>query len=182
MCYPKERSLAVALAALLGAGIVSGAGAQAPEGQGQQPPPAGNPAEGFIKQHDTDGDGKVSQPEVVAPPAARFKEMDTNGDGFITADEFRQAFEAQVPAEARQKMKERGMPDPGEGFLKELDRNGDGKVDLAESAQPTVDGFKRMDADGDGFATLEEADAFFRKMWEEMRKMHQQQQGQPPAQ
>lgn len=180
MPYHKERSLALAFAALLGAAIVSSAAAQAPEGQAQ--PPHGNPAETFIKQHDTDGDGKASQAEVVAPPGARFKEMDTNGDGFVSADEFRQAFEAQVPPEARQKMKERGLPDPGEGFLKEMDRNGDGKVDLAESQQPTLEGFKQMDADGDGFATLEEADAFFRKMWEEMRRMHEQQQGKPPAQ
>jgi EF-hand domain pair/EF hand len=180
MCSSKERPVALALAALLGAAIVSSAAAQAPEGQEQQP--TTNPAEAFIKQHDTDGDGKVSQAEAVAPQAVRFKELDTNGDGFITADEFRQAFEAQVPLEARQKLKERGMADPGEGFLKELDKNGDGKVDLAESQRPTVEGFKRMDADGDGFATLEEADAFFRKMWEEMRRIHEQRQGQPPAQ
>lgn len=108
--------------------------------------------------------------------------MDTNGDGFITADEFRQAFEAQVPAEVRQKMKERGMPDPGEGFLEDLDRNGDAKVDLAESQRETVEGFKELDADGDGYAALEEADAFFRKTWGEMRRMHEQRQGQTPAQ
>lgn len=180
MRHPKEKALSLALAALLGATVVATASAQAPEGEAPQSPT--NPAEAFIKQHDTDGDGKVSQAEVVAPPGARFKEMDPDGDGFVTAAEFRQAFEARVPAEARQKIQERGLGDPGEGFLTDLDQNGDGKVDLAESQQDTVDGFKRMDADGDGFATLEEADAFFRAMWEEMRRMHEQQQGKPPAQ
>jgi Ca2+-binding EF-hand superfamily protein len=175
-----QRAFPLALAALLGAVFAAPALAQDPQAQGQQPPP--NPAEAFIKQHDTDGDGKVSQAEAVAPQEARFKELDADGDGLVTADEFRQAFEAKVPSEARQKMKERGLPDPGEGFLKELDQNEDGNVNLAESQTPTVNGFKRMDSDGDGFATLEEADAFFRKMWEEIRQMHEQQEGQPPAQ
>lgn len=180
MRHPKEKALSLALAVLLGAPVVAAVAAQAPAGEAQQPPI--NPAEAFIKQHDTDGDGKVSQAEAVAPSSAQFKELDADADGFITAAEFRKAFEARVPPEARQKMKERGMSDPGEGFLKELDQSGDGKVDLAESQRDTVEGFKRMDTDGDGFATPEEADAFFRKMWEEIRRMHEQQPGQPPAQ
>lgn len=180
MRHLKDRAPSLALAALVGAAVVSGVAAEAPEGKGQ--PPAVSPAETFIKQHDTDSDGKVSQAEAIAPQGARFKELDTDGDGFLTADEFRQSFEAQVPPETRAKMKERGLGDPGETFLKELDTNGDGKVDRGESEQPGVEGFKRMDADGDGFATLEEADAFFRKMWEAMRRMHEQQPDQPPAQ
>lgn len=179
MRHPKKRSLTLSVATLLGAAVVCGAAAQATEGQGAQL--QSDPAAAFIKQLDTDGDGRVSQAEAVAPAGARFKEMDVNGDGFVTADEFRRAFEAQVPPEARQKMTERGMGDPGEGFVKELDQNGDGQVDLAESQQPTLEGFKRMDADGDGFATREEADVFFRKMWEEMRRMHEQRHGQPPT-
>ena len=177
MCHTKERALSLALAALFGAALVSPAAAEPPGGQ----PPPPNPAEAFIQQHDTDGDGKVSQAEALAPQEARFKEMDANGDGFVTADEVRQSFEAQVPAEVRQKMKEQGMPDPGEAFVKELDKDGDGRVDLAEALQPSVEGFKQMDANGDGLATRDEVDAFFRKMWEEAARMHQPQRGQPPG-
>jgi Ca2+-binding EF-hand superfamily protein len=174
----KEQALSVALAALLGTAVVSAAAAEAPEGEATQPPP--EMAEAFIKQHDTDGDGRVSQAEALAPHEARFKELDADGDGFVSVDEFRTSFEAQVPAESRQKMKERGLPDPGESFVKELDTNGDGKVALSEALQPTVEGFKRMDADGDGFATQPEVDAFLRKMWEGMSRMHPQ--AKPPAQ
>jgi hypothetical protein len=177
MRHTKERALSLALATLLGAALVSAAAAQPPEGQ---PSPV-NPAEAFIQQHDTDGDGKVSQAEALAPQEARFKELDTDGDGFITADEFRRAFEAEVPPEVREKMNERGMPDPGETFIKELDKSGDGKVDQAEALQPSVEGFGQVDADGDGFATRDEIDAFFRKMREEASRLHQQKQGQPQA-
>jgi hypothetical protein len=80
-------------------------------------------------------------------------------------------------------MKERGMPDPGETFVNNLDKNGDGKVDKTEFQQPTVDAFQRMDTDGDGFATKEEAAAYFeqmrQQMQEQMRRMQEQQQ---PAQ
>ena len=176
MRHTKERALSLTLAALFGAAIVSAAAAAEPPA-GQQP---ANPAEAFIQQHDTDGDGKVSQAEALAPKDARFKELDSDGDGFITADEFRRAFEAEVPAETRQKMKERGMSDPSETFIKELDKDGDGKVSLIEASQPSVEGFKQMDADGDGFATRDEVDAFFRKIWEHARQLHQQQ-GQPPT-
>ena len=79
-------------------------------------------------------------------------------------------------------MKERGMPDPGETFVKNLDQDDDGQIDASEFEQPTVESFQRMDADSDGFATKEEATAFFdemqRQMQEQMQKM-QQQQGAP---
>lgn len=178
MYRPKDRVLSIALVAVLGAAIVSAAAVQAQEEPALQPPPG--MAEGFIKQHDTDGDGRISQAEALAPEEARFKDLDADSDGFVTADEFRQSFEARVPAEVREQMQARGLGDPSEGFIKELDKNGDGKVELAEAVQPGVEGFKRMDTDGDGFATQPEAEAFFREMWEAMSRMHQQ--AEPPAQ
>lgn len=174
-----QRALSLALATLFGTTFTATALAQAPQGTGQ--PPAINPAEAFIKSHDADGDGKVSQAEALAPQEARFKETDTDGDGFITADEFRQRFMARVPPQAQEQLKQRNIGDPGESFVKELDKNGDGKVDLGESQQPAIGGFKQMDANGDGLASLDEADAFFRQMWEQARQQYQQQ-GQPPAQ
>lgn len=183
-----QRTLPLALAALLGAALAAPASAQAPQepGPGPAQPPMANAGENFIKQLDTDADGKVSQAEAVARQEARFKTIDANGDGFATADEFRQSFMALMSPEAQQKLKERGLGDPGESFIKELDKNSDGKVDTGESQQPTVEGFKRMDGDSDGFATLAEADTFFRNMWEQVHRMQQQQQQQqqvqPPAQ
>ncbi|MEA3641404.1 MAG: EF-hand domain-containing protein [Lamprobacter sp.] len=140
------------------------------------------PAEAFIQQLDTDGDGKVSLDEALAPQKPRFTETDGDGDGFISKEEASTAFNNQVPAEMLEAMKERGMPDPGETFVKNLDKDGDGKVSPAEFEQPTVDSFKRMDADSDGFATKDEAMAFFeemqRQMQEQMQQMQQQQEQQ----
>jgi len=143
------------------------------------------PADAFIQQLDTDGDGKVSLEEALAPQKPRFSETDTDGDGFVSVEEASTAFSNQVPAEMLEAMKERGMPDPGESFVKNLDKDGDGKISPAEFEQPTVESFKRMDADGDGFATKQEATLFFeemqRQMQEQMQQMQQMQQQQQDA-
>lgn len=144
-------------------------------------PAQASPADAFIEQLDTNGDGKVSLEEARAPQKPRFNETDTDGDGFVSVEEASTAFNDQVPAEMLEAMKERGMPDPGETFVKNLDKDGDGKISPEEFEQPTVESFERMDADGDGFATKEEAAAFFeqmqRQMQEQMQKMQQQHQG-----
>jgi Ca2+-binding EF-hand superfamily protein len=152
-----------------------------------EPAAASSPADAFIQQLDTDGDGKVSLDEALAPQKTRFSETDTDGDGFVSSEEASAAFKAQVPAEMLEAMKERGMPDPGETFVKNLDQNGDGKIDLDEFSRPTVESFNRMDSDGDGFATKEEATAFFEEMqkqmqqqMQQMQQMQQQQEAAPP--
>ena len=130
--------------------------------------PAGDPAAAFVAQHDTDGDGRISQAEALAPADARFREVDANGDGGVTADEARALFEARVPKEMQEKLKERGLEDPGGAFVQSLDANQDGQVDLAESQAPTVSSFQAMDGDGDGFATADEVSSFV----ESMRQAH----------
>jgi Ca2+-binding EF-hand superfamily protein len=170
--------LAIAIAGTFASGLAFA--------QAEQQPTGTTPADAFIEQLDTDGDGKVSLEEAVAPQKPRFNETDTDGDGFVSAEEAAAAFNDQVPAEMLEAMKERGMPDPGETFVKNLDENGDGKIDPSEFEQPTVDSFERMDTDGDGFATKEEATVFFdemqRQMQEQMQKMQQQQGAAPPQQ
>jgi Ca2+-binding EF-hand superfamily protein len=145
----------------------------------QEQPPTGSPADAFMGQLDTDGDGKVNLEEAVAPQKARFSETDANSDGLLDAAEAGAAFKAQVPPEMIEAMNERGMPDPGETFIKNLDQNADGQVDPSEFEQPTAASFKRMDADGDGYATKDEATAFFdemqRQMQEQMQRMQEQQ-------
>jgi Ca2+-binding EF-hand superfamily protein len=179
-----QRITSIAIVALFAVTAMPAAFAQ--DAQPSAPEGGGNPAEAFIEQLDTDGDGKVSLEEALAPQASRFKENDTDGDGVITAAEASESFKAQVPPEMLEAMKERGMPDPGETFVKNLDKNGDGSVDQEEFQQPTIDAFQRMDADSDGFATQEEASAYFadlkEQMEEQMRRMQEQQQQQQEAQ
>lgn len=146
-----------------------------------QPPQEGaqEPAQAFIDQLDEDGDGKVSLEEALQPQGPRFSEIDADGDGIITADEAAETFQSQVPTEMLEAMKERGMQ-PGQTFVDNLDTNNDGQVDKGEFEQPTVEAFQRMDTDGNGFATPDEASAYFaqmkQQMEEQMRRMQEQQQ------
>lgn len=169
-----HRALPLAIAALLAPVAVAMPADQPPQEQVQQPD--GSPAELFIKQHDTDGDGKVSAAEAVSPKAGGFKETDTDGDGYISVEELRVSFESRVPPEAQKKLKEQGLPDPAEAILKKLDKNGDGKVDEDEFKQPTVEAFERMDTNSDGFVALDELEAFFGQMRERILQMQEQRQ------
>lgn len=48
----------------------------------------------FIKELDTDGDGKISRAEFAAKGDKMFAEADANKDGFLTKDEMKAAHEA----------------------------------------------------------------------------------------
>ncbi len=60
--------------------------------------------------------------------------------------------------------------DAGAAFIHHFDADKDGKVSLDEFLAPGVQSFKTIDADGDGFATAEEAAAFEQKMRDMMIK------------
>jgi hypothetical protein len=177
---PVPALLSLSLASALFAGPAL---AQDPAG----PDASKTPTEAFMKELDTNKDGQVSLDEVKAPQTARFGETDANGDGAITTEEASTAFTKQVPPEMMKQMQERGMPDPGETFIKNLDTNGDKSVSADEFVQPAVESFSRMDSNSDGVASEEEATAFFDELEQEMRKrmeemQRQHQQMQPPAQ
>jgi len=57
----------------------------------------------------------------------------------------------------------------GAAFLHHFDSDKDGKVSLDEFRAPGDMSFKTIDADGDGFATADEAAAFEQKMREMMQ-------------
>jgi hypothetical protein len=177
-----QRVSHLAVLALCGSVAAGAAFAQDPAAPEFQ---AGEAAKAFMDKLDTDKSGGITLEEAVAPQREQFTANDTDGDGFITQDEARAAFAAQVPPEMMEAMKERGMPDPGETFVKNLDKNGDGKVDQAEFEQPTKESFANMDANGDGIADEAEATAFFEamkvKMEARIKQMQQMQQMQPPA-
>lgn len=106
---------------------------------------AGMPRERFAAL-DKNGDGKVSKDEFAGPPA-RFAQLDADHDGFVT----------------RQEAGGPGMPPGGPGALpprlKAMDKNNDGKVSRDEFTGPAPR-FDRIDADGDGYLTLQEVRQF----------------------
>ncbi|MBK1648937.1 EF-hand domain-containing protein [Rhabdochromatium marinum] len=150
-------------------------------------PSRATPTEAFMQELDKNQDSQVSLDEVKAPQAARFAETDADGNGSISTDEARAAFAKQVPPEMLKQMRERGMPDPGDTFIKNLDTDDDQSVSEEEFVQPAVESFGRMDANSDGLADADEVTAFFDAMQQEMQKrmeemQRQHQQMTPPAQ
>jgi Ca2+-binding EF-hand superfamily protein len=171
-----QRTIPTAALALCAAVAASNALAQSPApGAGPSDKP---PAEAFMQQLDTDNSGTVSLEEAKAPQREQFNKMDKDGNGTIDAAEARAGFEAQVPEEMLKAMKERGVPDAGETFVKNLDKNGDNVVDAQEFEQPSVQAFEAMDTDGNGEATMEEATAYFDQLRERLQKQMQHMQEQ----
>lgn len=163
--------------------LCAGMAAQTASAQDEAPAPeaqAGAAAKAFMQKLDTDQSGGISLEEATAPQKEQFKANDKDGDGFITVEEAGAAFAEQVPPEMMQAMKDRGMPDPGQTFVKNLDKDGDSKVSSDEFEQPTKDSFAAMDSNGDGNADEAEATAYFEemraKMQERMKQVQEQMQ------
>jgi Ca2+-binding EF-hand superfamily protein len=106
-----------------------------------------------LKQADTNGDGMISRDEAKALPRIleHFDEIDANHDGQITADELR-AFHEKMRGE---KGKHLGA------MFKKLDTDGDGRISRAEAqaAPRLAERFDAIDANKDGFITMDEMKA-----------------------
>jgi Ca2+-binding EF-hand superfamily protein len=93
---------------------------------------------------DKNGDGKLA-PDEFEGPRPLFAQIDTDKDGFLTPEEIK-AFALSGGAAAP-------------GRLKAMDQDGDGKISRTEFfGRPEL--FARLDADGDGLITTDEAAKF----------------------
>ncbi|MBC6980962.1 EF-hand domain-containing protein [Caulobacter sp. 17J80-11] len=132
---------------------------------------------------DTDGDGKISQTEMVQAERARFARLDANHDGKVTKDELealetrfmderfarldtdkngqisKEEFAAAHEQRAGRWAGRRGVGMGGDrmgGMLGRLDTNGDGVVTQAEADAKVQARFAAMDTNKDGFVTSDE--------------------------
>lgn len=121
---------------------------------------------------DTDRDGAISKEELTKA-VDHFSELDTNNDGKIDPPELMGFPPGRGPMPGGPEMaRPEGRPTdgprpegrPGNGpnpFFARMDANGDGKVSQEEAPERLKENFARMDKDGDGFITEAELRAGF---------------------
>lgn len=153
-----KRIVTAALAAALSLGALPLMAQDAP------PPPRGPLANFDVL--DANKDGRVTKEEIAAARKAAVEGLDANKDGVLTAEEittFRMAREGDRVREDVARL------------MAERDVNGDGRLSAAELAGGPGFGpgfgpgipdrhFARIDTDGDGAISREEADAARKKM------------------
>jgi hypothetical protein len=110
------------------------------------------------------GDGKITEAEIIMDRSEKFKKLDADKDGSITLQEVRMIFEAEVSDEASEGLRKRGIDDLSILFIESMDANDDGQVDLVEFHRPARERFRQIDANSDGFATTGETTVFFSKI------------------
>jgi len=157
-------------------------GAQPGAGQGSKPTEGQNAprfdAARFLKDHDTNNDGKLSRDELPAAARSEFAQLDTNKDGFISLEELEQ--HAARMARQRPQLVEvvyytidipeehsPTVPELQAAYdqLRKLDKNKDGKIDEGEvkacreeRKKERIDHiFKALDKNNDGKISKEEA-------------------------
>ncbi|OWK37836.1 hypothetical protein FRUB_06956 [Fimbriiglobus ruber] len=113
-------------------------------------------ADRFIKDHDKNGDGKLSKDELPADMRDEFDKIDANKDGFLTADELTK----------HAAMMSQQAPQLVEFVFFAIDSGEDEQVTL-QDLQRTYDTLRKMDKDNSGKLSAEEFKAFRHQRKEE---------------
>lgn len=157
-----SRSLPVAIAACIGVACIGAVNA-APDPKASPGSPATRLAGEYLEL-DGNGDGRITEVEVLQEREQKFRTIDVNGDGAITLEEVRGLFSQEVPPDVAERLRERGIDDLSLLFIESLDANKDGKVQLVEFQRPARERFRVIDANSDGFVTPGETTVFFSRI------------------
>lgn len=152
-------------------------------------PPLFAEEEDLFTQLDTNKDGFVTGDEVEGSKKALFERLvrvaDENGDRKLSKDEF---------AKGTQKSTEEKPPLAGDTrrpggagasgaeikeYLSRMDKNGDGKISKEEASERQRVGWDQTDTDGDGFLSRAEVKAMIDRINEMFRQRQQQGGGGP---
>ncbi|MCG8503157.1 MAG: EF-hand domain-containing protein [Sphingomonadales bacterium] len=106
----------------------------------------------FMEELDLDGDGRITRGEFDSHRASRFSDADTDNSGSLDADEMSKA--ADVRREERRARREAAKK---ARMFSRLDADKSGTISPDEFSTPADKAFARMDRDGDGVVTSEEA-------------------------
>ncbi|MEE4453294.1 EF-hand domain-containing protein [Novosphingobium resinovorum] len=139
--------LALALASPQAAFAQDAAGDHAGHTETERRVAPGHGKDAFVRENDTDHDGRVTAAEFAAARAAKYKTFDLDGDGKVSEAEYVGEFTARFGKDA-------AVP---EGQLKQahvrfgvLDTDKDGNLTLAEFNASGERMFEKLDTNGDG--------------------------------
>lgn len=139
-------ALALTLAASQGA-FAQAAPAAANHGEPERRAAPGHGKGAFVRENDTDHDGRVTAAEFTAARAAKYRTFDLDGDGKVSEAEYVGEFAGRFGKDAK-------VP---EGQLKQahvrfgvLDTDKDANMTLAEFSKSGERMFEKLDSNGDG--------------------------------
>lgn len=122
----------------------------------------GHGKDAFLRENDTDHDGRVTAAEFAAARAAKYRTFDLDGDGRVSEAEYVGEFSARFEKDAS------GKPKLPEGQLKQahvrfgvLDTDKDGNLSLAEFNASGERMFDRLDSNGDGVVDAADGSASY---------------------
>jgi len=99
---------------------------------------------------DADGDGRITAEEQAQFHSQQFSAADQNGDGTLSFEEFQDHVQARRAQMRQWRMQQR---------FQRMDQDGDGKLSSEEMPGARFGGILRLDANGDGVVTKDEASA-----------------------
>lgn len=127
----------------------------------------------IMRKMDANGDGQVSQVELIACRETWFKELDTDNDGKLSADEINAGADKDFAGMDANKDgvvvleeyviyfagKDAPKDQPATAAGNKQDANGDGTITVGEIVVYRTAQFKDLDANGDGKVTADEIKA-----------------------
>jgi Ca2+-binding EF-hand superfamily protein len=151
--------LAAAATALIAAGAAEAQPGPSGDHQRGEDRNGGMRALMMLGAADYDGDNTVTRAEVERLQGEEFTFRDRNGDGYLDqgdASPMLQRLAAMRPDDADRGPRRRAGR---RGMMERLDGDEDGRLSRAEFVDRELEGFTRLDANGDGAVGPEEIDA-----------------------
>jgi Ca2+-binding EF-hand superfamily protein len=114
----------------------------------------------FIRQHDNNSDGYLTQREATGDLRDNFNRFDTNDDGYLTSSELRQQVSMRRSTAGRQQNQRGEIEDVRrqgvQQFIRQHDNDNDGYLSQREATGEIQQKFRQFDTNDDGYLGSQE--------------------------